>query len=105
MSWEVVYSKQALKDAKKVKAVAAQAHLLHLLHRLNKTPDSTLQCAITLAYADRAEGLASVAAALGAARLLRSEVVSQRRARILGKASGVTLVGLGIYVAVSKRGA
>jgi threonine/homoserine/homoserine lactone efflux protein len=49
--------------------------------------------------------LVDVAAVLGAARLLRSAVVAQRRARILSKASGVTLVSLGFYVAVSKRGA
>jgi threonine/homoserine/homoserine lactone efflux protein len=49
--------------------------------------------------------LVDVAAVLGAARLLRSEVVAQRRARFLSKASGVTLVGLGLYVAAARRGA
>ena len=49
--------------------------------------------------------LVDVAAVLGAARLLRSEVVAQRRARILSRASGVMLVSLGLYVAASKRGA
>jgi threonine/homoserine/homoserine lactone efflux protein len=49
--------------------------------------------------------LVDVAAVFGAARLLGSEVVAQRRARILSKASGVTLISLGLYVAASKRGA
>jgi len=48
--------------------------------------------------------LVDVAAVLGAARLLRSEFSARRRARILSKASGVTLVGLGLYVA-ARRGA
>ena len=49
--------------------------------------------------------LVDVAAVFGAARLLRSEASGRRRARLLNKASGVTLVGLGVYVAISKRGA
>ena len=46
-----------------------------------------------------------VASVLGAARLLRSEASGQQRARLLNTASGLTLVGLGLYVAASKRGA
>ena len=49
--------------------------------------------------------LVDVAAVLGAARLLRSGASARRRAQLLNKASGVTLVGLGLYVAASKRGA
>ena len=49
--------------------------------------------------------LVDVGAVMGAARLLRSEVSAGRRARLLNKASGVTLVGLGLYVAAGKRGA
>lgn len=49
--------------------------------------------------------LVDVAAVLGAARLLRSEFSARRRARLLNKASGVTLVGLGLYVAAARRGA
>ena len=49
--------------------------------------------------------LVDVAAVLGAARLLRSEASGRNRARLLNKASGLTLVGLGLYVAASKRGA
>jgi threonine/homoserine/homoserine lactone efflux protein len=49
--------------------------------------------------------LVDVAAVLGAARLLRSELAAQRRARLLNKVSGVTLVGLGLYVAAARRGA
>lgn len=48
--------------------------------------------------------LVDVVAVLGAARLLRSEFSARRRARLLSKASGVTLVGLGLYVA-TRRGA
>jgi threonine/homoserine/homoserine lactone efflux protein len=48
--------------------------------------------------------LVDVAAVLGAARLLKSEGPARRRARLLDKASGVTLVGLGLYVAVARRG-
>ena len=49
--------------------------------------------------------LVDVAAVAGAARLLASEASGRRRAGLLNKASGATLVGLGLYVAVSKRGA
>ena len=49
--------------------------------------------------------LVDVAAVLGAARLLTSEASGRKRARLLNKASGLTLVGLGLYVAASKRGA
>jgi threonine/homoserine/homoserine lactone efflux protein len=48
--------------------------------------------------------LVDIAAVLGAARLLKSQHSAQRRARLLNKASGVTLVGLGLYVAAAKRG-
>ena len=49
--------------------------------------------------------LVDVAAVLGAARLLRSGASARRRAQFLNKTSGATLVGLGLYVAASKRGA
>jgi len=48
--------------------------------------------------------LVDIAAVLGAARLLKSEFSARRRARLLNKASGLTLVGLGLYVAAAKRG-
>jgi threonine/homoserine/homoserine lactone efflux protein len=48
--------------------------------------------------------LVDVGAVLGAARLLKSGHAAQRRARLLNKASGVTLVGLGLYVAAARRG-
>jgi hypothetical protein len=47
--------------------------------------------------------LVDVGAVFGAARLLRSGHAAQRRARILNKASGLTLVGLGLYVAAARR--
>ena len=49
--------------------------------------------------------LVDVAAVLGAAPLLNSEASGRRRAGLLNKASGLTLVGLGLYVAASRRGA
>ena len=49
--------------------------------------------------------LIDVGAVLGAGWLLRSEASGRRRARLLNKVSGLTLVGLGLYVAASKRGA
>lgn len=48
--------------------------------------------------------LVDVGAVLGAARLLRSGHAAHRRARLLNKMSGVTLVGLGLYVAAARRG-
>jgi len=48
--------------------------------------------------------LVDVGAVLGAARLLQSSNAAQRRTRILNKVSGVTLVGLGLYVAAARRG-
>jgi threonine/homoserine/homoserine lactone efflux protein len=49
--------------------------------------------------------LVDVGAVMGAARLLQSELSARRRARLLNKVSGVTLVGLGLYVATARRGA
>lgn len=49
--------------------------------------------------------LVDVAAVLGAARLLRAESSAGRRATVLTRVSGLTLVGLGLYVAASRRGA
>ena len=49
--------------------------------------------------------LVDVVAVLGAARLLGCELSARRRARLLNKASGATLVGLGLYVAAAKRSA
>jgi len=49
--------------------------------------------------------LVDVAAVMGAARLLRSERSAIRRAHLLNRMSGVTLVGLGVYVAAARRGA
>jgi threonine/homoserine/homoserine lactone efflux protein len=47
--------------------------------------------------------LVDIFAVLGAARLLRSSAVRAARERWLTKVSGLTMVGLGIYLAVSKR--
>jgi threonine/homoserine/homoserine lactone efflux protein len=49
--------------------------------------------------------LVDVGAVLGAARLLQAGHTARRRARLLNKVSGVTLVGLGLYVAAARRGA
>jgi threonine/homoserine/homoserine lactone efflux protein len=49
--------------------------------------------------------LVDVVAVLGAVRLLGSEASGLQRAKLLNKASGLTLIGLGLYVAASKRGA
>ena len=49
--------------------------------------------------------LVDVGAVLGAARILGSEFSARRRARLLNKVSGVTLVALGLTVAAAKRGA
>ena len=49
--------------------------------------------------------LVDVAAVLGASRLLRSELARRRRERVLTRASGLTMLGLGVYVAVSRRAA
>jgi len=48
--------------------------------------------------------LVDVGAVIGAARLLRSGSSARRRAGMLNKASGATLVALGLYVAVARRG-
>ena len=49
--------------------------------------------------------LVDVVAVLAASRLLRSESSNRQRVGLLNKASGVTLVGLGLYVAVWRLGA
>ena len=49
--------------------------------------------------------LVDVVAVLGAYHLLRSELACKRREWALTRASGFTMVGLGLYVAVSRRGA
>ena len=47
--------------------------------------------------------LVDVVAVFGAMRLLRSDLARQGRAKLLNTASGLTLIGLGLYVALSKR--
>ena len=47
--------------------------------------------------------LVDVGVVTGAARLLQSGHAARRRARCLTKVSGVTLVGLGLYVAAARR--
>lgn len=47
--------------------------------------------------------LVDVAAVLGAERFLRSGLAAGRGAGLLNKVSGATLVGLGLYVAASRR--
>ena len=49
--------------------------------------------------------LVDVIAVLGTGRVLRSDVARKRRERLLAKSSGVTMIGLGLYVAVSRQGA
>ncbi len=46
-----------------------------------------------------------IVAVYGAARLLGSEASGRRRAKVINKASGLALVGRGLYVATSRRGA
>ena len=48
--------------------------------------------------------LVDVAAVFGAARLLGADGFGQQRARRLNQASGVTLIGLGVTLAASRRG-
>jgi threonine/homoserine/homoserine lactone efflux protein len=47
--------------------------------------------------------LADVAAVFAAGRLLNSNAARTARARILTVASGVTMVGLGVYLALVER--
>jgi threonine/homoserine/homoserine lactone efflux protein len=49
--------------------------------------------------------LVDVGAVVGAERLLRSASSARQRARLLNRLSGITLVGLGLYVAASRRSA
>ena len=46
-----------------------------------------------------------VAAVYGAARVLGSEASGRRRAKVVHQVSGLALVGLGLYVAATRRGA
>ena len=48
--------------------------------------------------------LVDVMAVLGAQRLLQSGLGRSARARLVTRASGVTMVGLGVWLALSKRG-
>ena len=47
--------------------------------------------------------LVDVAAVFGAARLSQAEATGHQRATLLNKASGLTLIALGLFVAASKR--
>jgi threonine/homoserine/homoserine lactone efflux protein len=47
--------------------------------------------------------LVDVLAVLGAARLLLSTTSRQIRARLLERLSGLTMIGLGIYLALARR--
>ncbi|HEY1227483.1 MAG TPA: LysE family translocator [Ramlibacter sp.] len=49
--------------------------------------------------------LVDVAAVLAAARLLKSGTARRARARLLSRISGTTMVGLGAFLALSRRGA
>lgn len=49
--------------------------------------------------------LVGVLAVLGANRLLQAGLARRRRERLLTQLSGVTMVGLGLYVSMSRRGA
>lgn len=49
--------------------------------------------------------LVDVIAVLGAARFLKSSAARSARQRILTKMSGLTMLGLGVYLALAKRGA
>ena len=49
--------------------------------------------------------LVDVVAVVGAAKFLQSGSLARRRARLLSKVSGATLVGLGLYVAAWRRAA
>jgi threonine/homoserine/homoserine lactone efflux protein len=48
--------------------------------------------------------LVDVMAVLGAQRLLKSGLGRSARARLMTRASGVTMVGLGVWLALTKRG-
>lgn len=48
--------------------------------------------------------LVDALAVFGADRLMKTTPMRRRRERVLTKASGVTMVGLGLYVAISRRG-
>ena len=47
--------------------------------------------------------LVDVAAVLAAARLLKSGTARRTRARLLSRVSGTTMVGLGAFLALSRR--
>jgi len=49
--------------------------------------------------------LVDVIAVLGADRLLRSDAARAARARLLTRVSGLTMLGLGAYLALARRGA
>jgi threonine/homoserine/homoserine lactone efflux protein len=46
---------------------------------------------------------ADILAVLAAHRILKSDAVRSTRARILTKASGATMLGLGAYLALARR--
>ena len=48
--------------------------------------------------------LVDVMAVLGAQRLLKSGLGRSARARLMTRTSGVTMVGLGVWLALTKRG-
>jgi threonine/homoserine/homoserine lactone efflux protein len=61
------------------------------------------QLALLGAFCVTLNTLADVLAVLAAHRILRSDAVRSARARILTRASGATMLGLGAYLALARR--
>ncbi len=99
-------ARRALLEGVLVEALNVKTALFFLAflpHFLVSGPSVAVQLVVMGTICVVINTLVDVVAVLGAAGLLRSELSGRKRASMLNKASGLTLVGLGLYVAAASR--
>lgn len=98
---------KAVRDGMLVEAFNAKTALFFLAFLPQfVSPDAAIgvQLALMGATCVVLNTLVDVLAVLACDRLLRSNVGRVRRERVLARASGITMVSLGLYVALARRG-
>lgn len=99
-------SRRALVEGILVEALNVKTALFFLAFLpqfLNSGSPAAMQLVVMGTICVTLNTLVDIVAVLLAVRLLRSGFTARRRARVLNKVSGLTLVGLGLYVASAKR--
>jgi threonine/homoserine/homoserine lactone efflux protein len=100
-------SRKALREGVLVEALNVKTALFFLAFLpqfVVPGPPVVLQLVVMGVICVALNTLVDVLAVLGASRILGSERARRKRERLLTQASGATMVGLGLYVALSRRG-